>query len=112
MVVKSIGVLSLAKLLAALNAAFGLLFGLVFALLSLIGAGFAQSGPEGLFALVFGVGGVVILPIVYGVLGFLSGALTGALYNVFAGLAGGIELELVSTGPAPSARASADPHRT
>ena len=42
----------------------------------------------------FGVGSVVILPVFYGVIGFLAGALMSAIYNVVAGLAGGVELNL------------------
>lgn len=112
MVIKSVGVVSLATLIAAINAAFGFLFGLVFALLSLIGAGFASSGTEGLFALVFGVGGVVILPILYGVMGFISGALTAVLYNFFAAMVGGLEVELVGPALGAPAPPSVDAHRT
>jgi hypothetical protein len=34
-----------------------------------------------------------MLPILYGLLGLAGGALTAALYNLFAGLMGGVELE-------------------
>ena len=49
--------------------------------------------PAGLGAL-FGVGAVIFLPICYGVLGLLAGALTAALYNLFAGMVGGVEMDL------------------
>jgi len=94
MVLKSIGVFSMAKMLGALYATIGFLIGLLFALLSVVGAGIADSGSEGLLALVFGVGAVIILPVFYGVLGFIGGALLSALYNLIAGMAGGIELNL------------------
>jgi hypothetical protein len=94
MVLKSIGVFSLAKMMGTLYAVIGFFFGLIFALMSLIGASFAQSGSDGLFALVFGIGGVVILPVFYGVLGFFAGAIGAALYNIIAGMAGGVELNL------------------
>jgi hypothetical protein len=41
----------------------------------------------------FGVGAIIFLPLFYGVLGLIGGALGAALYNLFAGLFGGIELE-------------------
>ena len=85
MVLKSIGVFSMAKMLGALYATIGFLIGLLFALLSVVGAGIADSGSEGLLALVFGVGAVIILPVFYGVLGFIGGAVLSALYNLIAG---------------------------
>ncbi len=94
MVLKSIGVFSMAKMLGALYATIGFLIGLLFALLSVVGAGISDSGSVGLLALVFGVGAVIILPVFYGVLGFIGGALLSALYNLIAGMAGGIELNL------------------
>ena len=49
---------------------------------------------RGGWAVVFGVGAVVILPIVYGILGAIFGALTAALYNLVAGMAGGLRLDV------------------
>ena len=43
---------------------------------------------------VFGVGAIVVLPIIYGVLGLIGGAIAAALYNLFSGMVGGIELDL------------------
>ncbi len=94
MVLKSIGVFSLAKMLGTLYAVIGFLIGLLFALLSVLGAGIADSGGGGALGLVFGVGAVIILPVFYGVAGFVGGALMSALYNLVAGMAGGVELNL------------------
>jgi hypothetical protein len=49
--------------------------------------------PAGMAA-AFGVGAVVILPIMYGVFGVLGGAVGAALYNVFAGMVGGVEVDM------------------
>jgi len=43
--------------------------------------------------MMFGVGAIIFLPIFYGVLGLVAGAIGAALYNLFAGMLGGIELE-------------------
>jgi hypothetical protein len=100
MELKRIGPWSVAKVLGALYAAMGLLFGGLFALLALAGAGVSgRSGDEGaMFGALFGVGAVVVLPIFYGVMGVVFGALTAWLYNVFAGMVGGIEVELEPRG--------------
>lgn len=94
MVLKSIGVFSMAKMMGALYAVAGFLGGLLLALASVVGAGFAGAGAEGVWAMMFGVGAVIILPVLYGVMGFLAGALMSAVYNVVAGMAGGVELNL------------------
>ena len=94
MVLKSIGVFSLARMMGTLYATIGFFIGLIFALLAVVGAGIADTGSEGVLALVFGVGAVIFLPVFYGVLGFIGGALLSALYNLIAGMAGGVELNL------------------
>jgi hypothetical protein len=77
-------------------AAMGLIFGAVFACIALVGGSVAQrNGDQGAaFGALFGAGAVVLLPLLYGVLGVVFGALTAWLYNVFAGMVGGIEVQL------------------
>jgi hypothetical protein len=48
----------------------------------------------------FGVGFALLLPILYGLVGFVGTAIGCALYNFIAGKVGGIELSL-ETGTAP-----------
>ncbi len=93
MVVKSVGVLSVGKVMGCVYALFGLIGGGLFTLLSL--AGLAIGGPDaGPAALLFGVGAIVILPVFYGVMGFIGGIIAAAFYNLVASIAGGIEIEL------------------
>jgi hypothetical protein len=93
MIVRRVGPLSFAKITGVLYALMGLLFGAIFSLVSL--AGFAAaSGQEGAAGMLFGVGAIVILPIFYGVLGFLFSLIGAALYNLIAGWVGGVELDL------------------
>ena len=89
--INRVDVLSVAKVLGCLYGLFGLIFGALFALLSLVGAGMGQEGALGVL---LGAGAIVLLPILYGVAGFVGGALTGWLYNVCSGIVGGIEVEL------------------
>jgi hypothetical protein len=97
MVLKSIGVLSCGKLLGAMYALIGLIVGGIFALMSLVGM--ALPAPQGgevssLPFLFLGAAAVVVMPLVYGVMGFVAGLITAAIYNLLAGLIGGLELEL------------------
>jgi len=92
-----IGVLSLAKMLAVTYAFLGLFFGGVLSLFALMGAavGNAAGGDGGgIAAMLFGVGAVIVLPIVYGCLGFVGGLIMAPLYNLVAKVVGGIEVEL------------------
>ena len=101
--VRRLGVLSLGKIMGALYAVFGLIFGALFSLFSLIGMGIASasgSGEDAVFGMLFGVGAIVILPIFYGVFGFLGGLLTALLFNLVAGVAGGLEIEVEGALPA------------
>ena len=93
MVIRSIGVVSVGKIYGAITAAVGLLLGVVFALASLAGAGL-YGGEDGLGFMgpMLGIGAVIVLPIVYGVMGFIGGVLGAFLYNLFAGIVGGVEI--------------------
>ena len=93
MVIRSIGVFSCAKIMGALYGAIGFIMGAFFALFSMIGTAVAPDASVGIFSAMFGVGAVILLPLFYGVLGFIGGVVTALLYNVVAGVVGGIELE-------------------
>jgi hypothetical protein len=96
-VLKRIDPFSLAKLNAILYGLLGLLIGAIFALLSLFGAAlgsaFDESGQAWIGGL-FGVGAVFIFPIFYAIIGFISGLILSALYNLAAGMGGGVQVEL------------------
>jgi hypothetical protein len=46
------------------------------------------------FAGIFGIVFTILIPVMYGLMGFITGAIGGLLYNLFAKLVGGFELEL------------------
>jgi len=98
MVVKRVGIGSAAKLSGAMYGSMGLIFGLIFGLLALFGAGIAQlaegqDAPPAFLMPLFGVGAIILFPILYGVLGFVVGAISAALYNLFARMVGGLVVE-------------------
>ena len=94
MVIKSVGVLSVGKMLGCLYAVFGLIVGAFVALLSIVGVA-AAGDRDGAAGMLLGVGMVVIAPLIYGVIGFILGIIMAAVYNLVAGIAGGIEINLV-----------------
>jgi len=97
MVVRRVNPLSCAKIAGVLYAIMGLLVGAFASLVGLAGALAipADAGAgAGLFGALFGVGAVVMLPIVYGCLGFVSTLIGAVLYNVIAGMVGGVEIDV------------------
>jgi hypothetical protein len=103
MIIRKVNVASAAKVGGTLYAIFGLIFGIIFALIAMAGAGLAtgaQNDPEmprligTMFGAMFGVGAIVALPVFYGVMGLIFGALTAALYNMVAGITGGLSIDV------------------
>ena len=98
MVIRRIGVASAAKISGAIYAVIGLIGGCIVAVISLASAGFmsaaANNDMPSWLGPMFGVGAIVIAPIFYGVMGVVVGALTAVVYNVVAGVAGGLDLEV------------------
>lgn len=95
-IIKHIDVLSAAKIMGIISAAFGLLAGLIFfAFGSLFGALLGSlSGHEGGgMAMAGGFMGIILLPILYGVFGFIAGLIQAFIYNIAAGFVGGIRID-------------------
>ena len=96
LVLKKLGVFSCAKVSGTVYAALGLLAGMIFSFFALLGTAIgiaSEGGPEALIGLLFGIGAVIVLPIVYGTLGFIGGIVAAVIYNLVAGVIGGVEME-------------------
>jgi hypothetical protein len=91
-IVKSVGVMSFAKIMALVQGCLGLLFAPLFLLIGVAGSLAGQHRTP--LAGVLGVVLAVLMPVFYGVTGFVAGAMAALLYNFFARLVGGFELEL------------------
>ena len=92
MVIKRIEPLQCAKVVGTLYAMLGLLAGIIFSLIAATG-GF--SGMAGLpFAALFGVGAVILLPLIYGCFGFVFSLIAAAIYNLVAKLVGGFQIQV------------------
>jgi len=94
-IIRRIGVLSAAKVFGILGVVIGLFVGvLMFLMTSLGGVAAAAQNQTGAGLMAgMGVVALVVMPIMYGVLMFLGGALQAFVYNVGARFVGGIEIE-------------------
>lgn len=89
MKIKRISPLSLAKISGLLLAILGFFLGVLIATLTLV-ASLTQikiQGASGYFA-------IIVLPVVYGVLGFVLAFIQAWLFNIIAKKIGGLEIEV------------------
>jgi hypothetical protein len=95
--IKRIAPLQAGKMMGVLYACMGLIFLPFFMLAGLAGA-FAQHAQQGQAAaaaitgVMFGMG--LLMPVIYGVMGFIFGVISAALYNLIARWIGGIEVDV------------------
>ncbi|ATD68051.1 MULTISPECIES: hypothetical protein [Luteimonas] len=90
MIIKRIDVFSAAKIIGIIAAGFGLLVGMmVFLFEGLLGP---MTGTGNGFAMMGGLM-VIALPLMYGIAGFIGGAIQALIYNAAAGVIGGIRIE-------------------
>jgi hypothetical protein len=87
MIIKRIDPFSFAKIFAVIYAVIGLLAGCIFAL---VGRSFGGGGMMASF----GMAAIIIMPVLYGALGFIFTALMAVIYNVVAGWVGGVKLDV------------------
>ncbi len=98
--IKSVGVLSVAKIMGAIYALIGLIFLPIFLLLGFVGSMAGEHGnPLGAIGgMVFGL----FAPVFYGAIGFIGGAIMAFLYNLMAKWLGGIEVQVQSPAMPPT----------
>jgi ABC-type antimicrobial peptide transport system permease subunit len=95
---KRVGVLSAGMISGVAGAVGGLLAGGILFLMSLTMIGVAQQGNinggnPAAAAMGMGFGAIVFLPIVYGIFGFIGGVIYSFIYNILAGMTGGLQME-------------------
>ena len=108
MTIRRFNVFSVAKIQGFLGFGIGLLIGVVYGLVFMIfGAAISSLAPQGDSQAMGGVGAIVIgliimiaVPIFYGILGFIGGAIGALVYNLAAGVVGGVKFELEGVAPA------------
>ena len=97
MIIRRIAPLSVAKIAGTVYGILGLIFGAMIALFSSVSSTFLAAQTRAmspLLGLVMGIGAIVILPVFYGVLGFLSALVFAWIYNLIASKIGGIEIDI------------------
>lgn len=92
--IEKIGVSSAAKIYGLTLGILGFVIGIFYAILltafsGLLGNSFPISGTSGI-----GIIMVIVFPILYGIIGFIIGALGAFIYNFVASKIGGLEIEL------------------
>ncbi|MBT8508813.1 hypothetical protein AZH53_10390 [Methanomicrobiaceae archaeon CYW5] len=98
--IRSIGVLSMAKMFAAISLIVGFIVAVLTVFLGLIAMAampFLDISPLAhggclLMALV----AIFVMTLVYAVAGFLAGAIVAVIYNIAAGIFGGVDITLVT----------------
>lgn len=100
--IQRIAPLQLAKILGILFGLLGLVFLPIFLLMALAGMAAPDEQKFGVAAM--GIGFAIFFPILYAVMGFISGLLGAFLYNVVAKWVGGIEIDLEDAAVEPATR--------
>lgn len=92
-VIKRIGIGSAAKVYGLTLGLLGIVIGIIYALIfSFIGTFADQEIP--MIGAGLGIFMLILIPIVYGIIGFVIGALGAWVYNFVAKTFGGLEIEL------------------
>lgn len=91
--INKVGVFSFGKILAAINGIFGLVVGAFMSLMALrvglmMGAAGFNSG------LLSGLGAIIMIPIFYAMIGYVSGVIIAAIFNGITGIFGGLEVDI------------------
>lgn len=102
MTIRRFNVFSVAKIQGFLGFVIGLLIGVIYGLVFMIfGAAISSLAPQGDSQAMGGVGAIVIglvimiaVPIFYGILAFIGGAIGALVYNLAAGVVGGLKFEI------------------
>ena len=99
-VIKKIDVGSAAKVYGLTLGILGIVIGLIYALIfssicSLVGEEIPMAGAG------FGVAMLIFIPILYGIIGVVFGAVGALVYNFVGNKFGGLEVEIVDLNPIP-----------
>lgn len=117
--IRRLGVLSVAKIQGAIALVFGLIIGVIYGLIIMLFGAALMSQSRGAAggSIILGLLAMIGIPIFYGIIGFIGGAISALIYNMAAGIAGGIEIEVegesqaYAAPPPPPQQWSANPYQ-
>lgn len=93
--IKNIPAIPFATMFGAISAVIGLIVGIIMAIFSTAIMSMIPTGtgiPLTGFGIIFGIGSIIILPIIYFISGFIGGLIFAVIYNFLAPRIGGIKL--------------------
>jgi|WetSurMetagenome_2_1015567.scaffolds.fasta_scaffold251144_2 hypothetical protein len=93
-ILRKVGVLSMAKIETILMAIFGLILGLFYGIASSFVNSTEYADVATDSSLMLGWWSILVFPILYAIIGFIAGAIGALLYNMVSRWVGGIELDL------------------
>ena len=100
MTIRRFAVLSVAKMYGLLMFIFGLIIGIIYGLFFIVfgaamsAAGGSNAAMGGASTVVIGIVAMFGIPILYGILGFVMGAIGALIYNALSGIIGGVKFDL------------------
>ncbi|MBI4158758.1 hypothetical protein HY500_00695 [Candidatus Woesearchaeota archaeon] len=89
--IRKIDVLSVGKVAGIIYLVIGVFLSLLISLVPTVGPGMMRAGYYG--SMMYSGAAIILIPIIYGVVGFLGGVLGAFLYNTISSWIGPIELE-------------------
>ena len=92
-VIKHIDLASAGMVLGAMYGLIGVIIGGFFALFGLLGVALG-GGEAAAGGIATGFFGLILMPIFYGVAGFIGGIITALIYNLIAGITGGLKIDM------------------
>jgi hypothetical protein len=107
MTIRRFSVMSVAKMYSLLLFVAGLIIGVIYGLgFMFFGAMISALAPRGegqaaggISSIIIGLVIMIAFPIFYAIIGFIAGAIGALIYNVAAGVVGGVKFELEGVNP-------------
>ena len=123
MTIRRFGIFSVAKMQSLVMFVIGIFIGVIYGLffmlfgaaLSAFGVRGEGSAAGGVPSIVIGIVMMIAIPIFYAIIGFIGGAIGALVYNLAAGMIGGIKFDLEGAGsqyvaPPPPQQWTANPY--
>ena len=94
MVLKSVDPMALARVLAVMGVIWGLIYTILYLVMGTTLEAYTGRFYQGFMMIGAGTFGVILLPIYYGVIGFVAGYVGALIYNYVVKFVGGVKIEL------------------